>query len=304
MLIFCAIATPRPRAPTSCNPFVRRFNVACTPTQPQLSSASHNSKNGRTGSRSGTRATSTTHPSCNMRGTSTSRANAIAAGARRATGPQRPFCQHCCQHVATALPCPPCRTSPPCSLLCRGRAPQLRSIQDAAKSQSSPGPPGRLRLLCVCVCVLGDVMFLCRLMCILLSGRPPSAMRLLPRSVVLAAVLLSLSVSVLGARVICCSPTPRCRGCALVVCCTVRTVCAKVACGFAFADACGSLSVVPPHHTTSIHHTPHHAISTHLIHHTPRIPTIFTTTHYHSFLSTQVWDGVQFTVCLGCTACA
>ena len=77
-----------------------------------------------------------------------------------------------------------------------------------------------------------------------------------------------------------------------------------VACGFAFADACGSLSVVPPHHTTSIHHTPHHAISTHLIHHKPRIPTIFTTTHYHSFLSTQVWDGVQFTVCLGCTACA
>ena len=106
------------------------------------------------------------------------------------------FCQHCCQQVATALPCPPCRTSPRCSLLCRGRVPQLRSIQDAAKSQSSPGPPGRLRLLCVCVCVLGDVMFLCRLMCILLSGRPPSAMRLLPRSVVLAAVLLSLSASV------------------------------------------------------------------------------------------------------------
>ena len=33
-----------------------------------------------------------------------------------------------------------------------------------------------------------------------------------------------------------------------------------------------ALSVVPPLHTTSIHHTPHHAISTHLIHYTPRIP--------------------------------
>ena len=44
--------------------------------------------------------------------------------------------------------------------------------------------------------VLGDVIFLCRLMCFLLSGRLPFAMRLLPRSVVLAAVLLSLSASV------------------------------------------------------------------------------------------------------------
>ena len=41
MLIFCAIATPRPRAPTSCNPFVRRFNVACTPAQPQSCLYSH-----------------------------------------------------------------------------------------------------------------------------------------------------------------------------------------------------------------------------------------------------------------------
>ena len=172
-----------------------------------------------------------------------------------------------------------------------------------SRSQHPPGPPGRLRLHCVCVCVLCDVMFPCRLMCFLLSGRLPSAMRLLSRSVALAAVSLSPSVSVSGARVICCSPTPSCRGCALLMCCTVQCV-RKSLCGFAFADACGLLSAVPPHHTTSIHHTPHHAISTHLIHHTPRIPTIFTTTHYHSFLSTQVWDGVQFTVCLGCTVCA
>jgi hypothetical protein len=160
-------------------------------------------------------------------------------------------------------PCLPCRTSPRCSLLCRGRAPQLRSIQDVAKAQGSPGPPGRLRLLCVRVCVLGDMMFLCRLMCFLLSGRLPFAMRLLPRSVVLAAVLLSLSVSVSGARVICCSPTPRCSGCALVVCCTVRTVCAKVAlrvrvCGcLRFAFGRPLVPAYGPHHTTPIHHTPH-----------------------------------------------
>ena len=55
--------------------------------------------------------------------------------------------------------------------------------------------------------VLGDVMFLCRLMCFLLSGRLPFAMRLLPRYVVSAADLLSLSDSVSGARVICCSPS-------------------------------------------------------------------------------------------------
>ena len=158
MLVFCAIATPCPRAPTSCNPLVRRFNVACTPTQPQLSSASHNSKNGRTGSRPGTRATSTTHPSCNMRGTSTSRANAIAAGARRATGPQRPFCQHCCQHVATATclarHAAPHLAAPCCAWAAR---PLLRFVQDAAESKRSPGPPGRLRLRCVCVCVGGCV---------------------------------------------------------------------------------------------------------------------------------------------------
>ena len=43
-----------------------------------------------------------------------------------------------------------------------------------------------------------------------------------------------------------------------------------------------------PHHTTSTHHTQ---------------PSPPISLHYHSFLSTQVWDGVQFTVCLGCTLC-
>ena len=119
------------------------------------------------------------------------------------------FCQHCCQHVATAMPCPPCRTPPRCSRLCRGRAPLMRFVQDAAKSQRSPGPPGRLRLHCVCVCVcVGDVMFQCRSMCFLLSGRLPFAIRLLLLSVGLAVASLSPSVSVSGARVIRCSPTP------------------------------------------------------------------------------------------------
>ena len=185
MLIFCAIATPRPRAPTSCNPFVRRSSVASTPTRPHLSLALHNSKHGRTRSRSGTRATSTTHPSCNMRCTSTSRANAIAAGAHRATGPQLPLCQHCCQHVATATclarHAAPHLAAPCCAWAAR---PLLRFVQDAAESKCSPGPPGRLRLRCVCVCVcvcvgvLGDVMSQCRSMRRLFSGQLPSAVRL------------------------------------------------------------------------------------------------------------------------------
>ena len=249
------------------------------------------------------RAISATHPSTDARRTSTARSHTHSRTPVVQQAKRREFFCLFCQHAATALPRLPCHTPSCCALLYRGRALSMRPVQDAPRSRRPPGPPGRLRLHCVCVCVLCDVMFPCRLMCFLLSGRLPSAMRLLSRSVALAAVSLSPSVSVSGARVICCSPTPSCRGCALLMCCTVQCV-RKSLCEFAFADACGLLSAVPPHHTTSIHHTPHHAISTHLIHHKPRIPTIFTTTHYHSFLSTQVWDGVQFTVCLGCTVCA
>jgi hypothetical protein len=55
----CAIATAGPRAPTSCNPFVYRSTVVCTPAQPQSSLASHThtpslpSAHGRTRSWSG-----------------------------------------------------------------------------------------------------------------------------------------------------------------------------------------------------------------------------------------------------------
>ena len=296
MLIFCAIATPRPRAPTSCNPFVRRFNVACTPAQPQSGLASHNIQHGRTSSRSGTRAAKTAHPPRNVRSTSTSRTKAVAAGSPPRSRPTASFgynivasmLPHPClaRHVALHLAAP-CYAGPAplcCALFRTPRKPNARPAHLAAFAWA----------LCVCVCV-GCV----------LCAVPVDMFLAFGSAVVRYPVASAFCCFVrCCARVIGCSPTPRCRGCALVVCCTVRTVCAKVACGFAFADACGSLSVVPPHHTTSIHHTPHHAISTHLIHHTPRIPTIFTTTHYHSFLSTQVWDGVQFTVCLGCTVCA
>ena len=180
MLVFCAIATPRPRAPTSCNPFVRRFNVACTPAQPHSCLASHNLQHGRTGSRPGTRATPTGihHATYDVRARRAQMR--LRLGAHRAAGPLHPFCQHCCQHAATAWPCPPCLTSPCSSLLRRGRAPLLRYIQDAAESQGSPGPPGRSHLHCVCVCV-GCVMLLCRSMRLLLSGWLPFAMRLLRR---------------------------------------------------------------------------------------------------------------------------
>ena len=117
------------------------------------------------------------------------------------------FCQHCSQHVATAMPCPPSLSPPRCFRLCRGFAPLLRFLQDAAKSQCSPAPPGRPRLRCMCVCVWGDVMFLCRSMCFLLSGWLSLAIRLLQRSIVLAVVLLAFSVSVSDARVIRCSPS-------------------------------------------------------------------------------------------------
>ena len=39
---FCAIATPCPRAPTPCNPFVSRSTMTCTPAQPHLLVAAHN----------------------------------------------------------------------------------------------------------------------------------------------------------------------------------------------------------------------------------------------------------------------
>ena len=75
--------------------------------------------------------------------------------ARSASGQQRPFCQHCSQHAATALPRLPCRTPPRCSLLCRGRAPSAalctgrREIPVLAWPARPPSPA---LYVCVCVC--------------------------------------------------------------------------------------------------------------------------------------------------------
>jgi hypothetical protein len=83
---------------------------------------------------------------------------------------------------------------------------------------------------------------------------------------------------------------------------------------------CTSTPLAP--YTPCTSHTPHsphtlttpcitpptpRALHTHHIHTTPHLLTTHShpphQSHYHSFLSTQVWDGVQFTVCLGCTLC-
>ena len=106
--------------------------------------------------------------------------------ARSASGQQHAFCQHV--PSMPPMPCHACHAAPhlaaPC---CAGAArPLLRFVQDAAISRCSPGPPGRLRLRCMCVCVLGMVMFQCRPMCFLPSGRLPFAVRLFLLSVGLA----------------------------------------------------------------------------------------------------------------------
>jgi hypothetical protein len=175
------------------------------------------------------------------------------------------FCQHCSQHVATAMPCPPSLSPPRCFRLCRGFAPLLRFLQDAAKSQCSPAPPGRPRLRCMCVCGGGDVMFLCRSMCFLLSGWLSLAMRLLQRSIVSAVVLLAFSVS--DARVVCCSPSRlRMR---YAVCCP----------GLSTRSTHGTHTPHTPHrlHThyaLSTHpiYTTHHIHHTNTSHHTPLNP--------------------------------
>ena len=128
----------------------------------------------------------------------------------------------------------------------------------------------------MCVCVLGGVISLCRSMCLFLSGQLSFAIRLLQLSVGLAVALHSLSVSFSVARVIGCSPTPRCRGCALVVCCTVRTVCTKVALRVRVRRCLRVAFSRPstPHHIHSSHTTPRNI-------HTPHTPHTTHTNHFH-----------------------
>ena len=205
---FCAIATPCPRAPTPCNPFVCRSTMICTPAQPHLLVAAHTFCR--------VEITKKVMDAADINGTFfVQRATGELISHYRDRGCGLPrsrsssvlLCQYCSQHVATAMPCPPCLSPPRCFRLCRGCTPRLRFLRDAAKSQRSPAPLGRPRLRCMCVCVWGDVMFLCRSMCFVLSGWLSFAMRLLQRSIITAVALLALPVSVSDARVVCCSPS-------------------------------------------------------------------------------------------------
>jgi hypothetical protein len=164
-------------------------------------------------------------PSRKVRGTSASRANANAAGSPPRSRPIAsplpallPACCHCLAFPAmphstsllTAMPGPR-----PSAALCAGR----REIPLSPRPAWPPSPA-----LCVCLCVglvWDGVMFLCRSMCFLLSGRLSLAMRLLLRSAVLAVVLHLFSVSVSGAHVVCCSPSRLHIRCA--VCCVGST---------------------------------------------------------------------------------
>jgi hypothetical protein len=144
MLVFCAIATPRPHAPTPCNPFVRRFNVACTPAQPHSCLASHNFQQRRTRSSSATRATSTAHLLGNARRKCTSHTTAIAAVGSHSAGPAAscfasivpsmlplPFLA---RHAATRLAAPGCAGAAPlcCALYRTPRNTNARPARPAA----------------------------------------------------------------------------------------------------------------------------------------------------------------------------
>ena len=96
-------------------------------------------QHGRTRSRSGKRATSTTHLSRNMRYTSTSRTKAIAAGCSRLTATLLPALLPACCHCTT-LPHMPSHAPPYCTLLCRAR---VCALYRTPCSQCPLGPPGR-----------------------------------------------------------------------------------------------------------------------------------------------------------------
>jgi hypothetical protein len=155
MLIFCAIATPCPRAPTSCNPFACRFNVACTPTQPQSWLASHNFQQGRTRSNSAARATSTAHLLRDARRKCTSHTTASAAVGAQRIRPAASFlptlwpaCRHCpatpaMPHPTSLLPAVPGPRALCCALY---RTPRYLSARLAR-------PAAFACVVCVCVCV-------------------------------------------------------------------------------------------------------------------------------------------------------
>ena len=203
------------------------------------------------------------------------------------------FLPTCSQHATTALPRLPCRTPPCCSLLCRGRAPFAalctgrRDISVLAWPARPPSPA-----LYVCVCVLGMVMFQCRPMCFLPSGRLPFAVRLFLLSVGLAIAFVfgfGCSCDSLLAqppsRALCCSGlsslhAPRTAHTHL----THHTNC--------------TLTTHSPHTSYTPHTHPHHTTSTHHTQSSPPFPPL------HSFLLTQVGDGIQSWLCLVDALCA
>ena len=144
MLVFCAIATPRPRAPTSCDLFVRRFNVACTPAQPHSCLASHNFQQGRTRSRSATRATSTAHLLGDARRKCTPHTTARAAVGAQRIRPAAfclpalwPTCCHChatpaTPHTITLRPALPGSCPSRCAVYTAPPSPNARPARPAA----------------------------------------------------------------------------------------------------------------------------------------------------------------------------
>ena len=213
------------------------------------------------------------HPSRNIRCTSTSRTNATAAGSPPRSRPTAsllptllPACCHCLAlpampHLTLQLPATP--GPRPSAALYTGR----RGIPRLARPAWPLSPA-----LCVCVCWVCD------------APVPVDA----PLAFGLAAVCYAVA-SALFRPLLCLRSRFRFRMLMWVVARPAAFVCEVLCTLFPCWSWCcvgcnrvgsrlvgcllsAALSVVPPLHTTSIHHTPHHAISTHLIHYTPRIP--------------------------------
>ena len=66
------------------------------------------------------------------------------------------LCQHCSQHVATAMPCPPSLSPPRCFRLCRGLRPSdalCAGRRDIPVLAWPARPPSPALYMCGCVCV-------------------------------------------------------------------------------------------------------------------------------------------------------
>jgi hypothetical protein len=99
--------------------FVCRSTVECTPTQPHSSiwpRTTFSMGGQEAGQERGRRRQRISHATCDVRARLAQMR--LRLGAHRAAGSQHPFCQHCCQHVATALPCHTCAShAPPSTIL-------------------------------------------------------------------------------------------------------------------------------------------------------------------------------------------